>query len=283
MTRIYLHALGGGHGHLRRALGLSRALRARNAEVLVGVPADHPGRAALRSAGIPTLGLTRAAPRPTRARIGPRDAFVVDALPRGVVGELEDLDTGSCPRVLIRRLLRNPAGTEKYSRVIDVEPVEKGRGFGPVIAPSLQPAAAEVILVGGDPALDAFLRRLAARLHRAGVEASLHCRRRGLGGTSPLEPVGLRGARCVVGAAGYHLVHEARAVGVHHLALPRPRRFDDQHTRARAFARTPSSPEDLLRVLAEICSGHIEPRQPEPTRSFTELAEDLLSALESPR
>jgi hypothetical protein len=43
----------------------------------------------------------------------------------------------------------------------------------------------------------------------------------------------LPGVRLVLGNAGYHLVHEARAVGVARLFRARPRKFDDQAGRLR--------------------------------------------------
>ena len=38
----------------------------------------------------------------------------------------------------------------------------------------------------------------------------------------------LRGVRLVIGNAGYHLVHEARAAGAAGVFVARPRQYDDQ-------------------------------------------------------
>ncbi|HBQ10735.1 MAG TPA: hypothetical protein DEF51_05945, partial [Myxococcales bacterium] len=55
----------------------------------------------------------------------------------------------------------------------------------------------------------------------------------------------------IVGPAGFNLTYEARAAGLTHLAVPRPRRFDDQARRAEAVATRVRSPRHLLRLLQD--------------------------------
>lgn len=63
-----------------------------------------------------------------------------------------------------------------------------------------------------------------------------------------------RGAALVVGNAGYHLVHETRALGVPALFLARTRRYDDQQVRLAEHERT-SDWSDLRRRLSGVISA----------------------------
>ena len=79
--------------------------------------------------------------------------------------------------------------------------------------------------------------------------------------------------RVIVGPAGFNLTYEARAAGLTHLAVPRPRRFDDQARRAEAVATRVRSPRHLLRLLQD-------PPAPAPirVRSHDDLADVVLEA-----
>lgn len=279
--RIYVHALGGGHGHLIRARGLAGGLNARGHDVVVGVPADHPHRAALEDLPFELWPLSPSElGEEFRRRAECFELFVVDALPGGVLGELE----GWRPPgrfVLLERILSAPAPRERFDGVLELEP-EGGTG---VVEPSTAPAPAPVILVGGDDGLDGLFDRLGRALEARGVP---HARlgRRGLGAGDPseasLEPVPLGGAACVVGAAGYHLVHEARALGVPHFALPRRRRFDDQRRRAERFGCILArSPEALLEGVTRAARGALT-RTAVAARDYDQLAEELLGQDTSP-
>lgn len=205
------------------------------------------------------------------------DLFVVDTFPRGVGGELVELLEGwsACPRVLIARPLRREYAdrfrlTAFVRRHYDLvlTPGEPGRFADLPMAVDLPPflirdweelpareqalqrlqASEPVVLIAGNGSVaecrgwQEEARRLAQEwpgelppLRLAlppGVdEASQRCV-----WTFPLIDC-LPGVRVVVGNAGYHLVHEARAVGVAGLFRARARQYDEQGRRVREEER----------------------------------------------
>ncbi|MCB9753561.1 MAG: hypothetical protein H6713_26765 [Myxococcales bacterium] len=93
---------------------------------------------------------------------------------------------------------------------------------------------------------------------------------------APLDAGLLLGARVIVGAAGYNLTYEALALGRWHVALPRPRRFDDQRRRAQALALVPRSPIELERVVVRLARSAAPRESATVVREVDELAVALL-------
>ena len=122
--RWFIYALGGGFGHLTRALALARGALAdgHHVEILANSPLATPQTPASRwCAGITISKLDPRCDRPavTRcvhdvfARIEP-DVLIVDTFPRGLGGELaSELDRFRCPKVLVHRDL-NPRYVERF-------------------------------------------------------------------------------------------------------------------------------------------------------------------------
>jgi hypothetical protein len=65
----------------------------------------------------------------------------------------------------------------------------------------------------------------------------------------------LRAGALVVSGGGYSAWHEARALGVPALFLPRPRSWDDQHLRV-AGSDPPTTPEALEAAIERGLRGH---------------------------
>jgi hypothetical protein len=126
-----------------------------------------------------------------------------------------------------------------------------------------------------------LLVRLARRLAQKGYRAELALSGR-LGPPdappSPAWPIPMAvGApRVIVGAAGYNLVYEACAARAAHLAIPLPRRFDDQHRRARALCEVPPSPEALEARAIALLEGAPSTRRELIVRSHDELARHVV-------
>ena len=228
--------------------------------------------------------------------------LVVDAFPAGVVGELAELlPEFPCPRVLVCRHLKS--GTTPapevlrplFARVVAVEPpapdwAEPALAVGPVLIRDADellprdearrrlgvPGTAPVVLgVSSDePEWTAsFFGLLAKALARSCPEAVLRLASPYL--STGADPHGvdhypllelMPGVDVVVGPAGYNLYHEAQACGVPAIFLPRERRYDDQHWRARD-SRVADSPEALERLLAATVSE--APPEGRPGATYT--------------
>jgi hypothetical protein len=148
------------------------------------------------------------------------------------------------------------AGLDRVDAAFDLEPhlgwLAPSSGAKPVgpIARALErhTAACDVMLLGGDPALERFMRRLGARLRASGIAVAF----------APAAELVDRAARVMVGAAGFNLSYETVLSGVHHLAIPRPRPFDDQERRARAIAEVPPTPTALERRVRTLLADDRE-------------------------
>jgi hypothetical protein len=196
------------------------------------------------------------------------DELIVDCFPSGILGELEPLPAIARCTLLLR--LHRGAGcaafarqASRYHRVLDLEPHLKWRppeigatDFGPIIAKSSS-TEAQVVLVASDLAMEAYFGRLARRLQAHDIDVALGVDGwfRYRGDNRLVTPIPLRGARVVCGAAGFNLTYEAAAAGVHHLAVPRPRRYDDQFLRARQVAEVPRSPTKLEERIYAVLAG----------------------------
>lgn len=202
------------------------------------------------------------------------------------------------PSTLLARLVRHaatPAVLERmaaFGEIYDLEPalswLEPGLGaqaFGPVarVAPELDEHGPDVLVVASEPRLVPVLAKLARRLDHAGLRVWVSTvGALGAVGSAP-EPVPTLelakiAPRVVIGPAGYNLSYEALAAGVWHLALPLPRRWDDQRRRALAVAEVPASLEEL--ESRALTLARLDAPRPgrETVRPHAELASALLSA-----
>jgi len=212
------------------------------------------------------------------------DLLVVDSFPSGPAGELRGLSLP--PSILLARLHRdaNEAGYARdasvFERVLDLEPhldwlPLPAEPFGPVARaprPGADAPEVDALFVASEPELEGLFLRVAPSLGgRVCVARAAGLSTDG----SDAYPWLLDRVRprVIVGPAGFNLTYEARAAGLTHLAVPRPRRFDDQARRAEAVATRVRSPRHLLRLLQD-------PPAPAPirVRSHDDLADVVLEA-----
>jgi hypothetical protein len=280
-VRVLYHAVGGGLGHGMRALAVARQLARRvggRHRVVVNTPfADTLAEVARREAGVELLVATggRAEIEALlweQVRLFRPGLWVVDTLPRGVVGELIPLLEGwsGCPRVLVARPLK-PA----YVRDCGLEAWVR-RHYDLVLVPGERGPLSEMegaavlppFMIRDRDELPAREQALALVQSRepvvliAGTGHEAECREwcavaSRLARTWPADAPPLRLAlprgvavetavirycplieclpavRLLIGSAGYHLVHEARFARVAGLFRPRQRQYDDQAGRLR--------------------------------------------------
>lgn len=160
----------------------------------------------------------------------------------------------------------------------------------------------DVLMVSSmsDPVLDQFLRRLAERLRRAGLSTTCiipdqpmsseranplahshshsHSHAASLVQSTSFRYASIQRAHVVVGAAGYNLTYECARAGTWHVSVPRPRRLDDQHLRARAMAITSSSPRTLEDNVRALIERGVRRTRHLTVHSCTALAQHLLDA-----
>jgi hypothetical protein len=280
---VVVYALGGGRGHGARGGGLAAALEGRGVATRLLVPERLVGMCQRLAPRAEIVGLARpASPRALAAALPLEDAaaLVVDTFPEGL---LEELASVRLPRFGLLRLRRDVGGTrflrglEACEAAVDLEPqlewIDDARvtPLSPVARSVVSPGECDgsVCLLGGqDAALERLMSRLGQRLAACGVPVRRH-----LGGDEPLWFS--RRPRVVVGAAGYNLTYELARAGIHHLAIVRPRPFDEQARRARAMAFCPNSPEALERAILERVLDS-EPRQASAVVGHEALAAWLL-------
>lgn len=263
LWRIY--ALGGGLGHLTRAVALARRARGHDIEILT----SSPFAAAVEVEGVQVRRFgTDVDPREVADAVGsPCDVLVVDTFPRGLGGELAPLlDAIAAPKVLIHRDL-DPryvrdvgiaAWVERYDLVLvpgeDAPFASSPRAEWTAPWLSVAPDAllsrreaqrrlgvegpTVAVLASGRPAEIAFFADVAERL-RAVVDASVlllspirrvdHPEARVVWPFLPL----VHGVDVIVGAGGYNTVHEARATRTPFVGVAMDRKYDQQHARLR--------------------------------------------------
>ncbi len=291
-----MYALGGGFGHAVRAGRLARELARQGTRVRV---LTAEGRGAELS-GVDHSEIEKpGSPEELRHRIDDEierfgaTRLVVDALCHGVLGELAGPALG-IPRTLLLRLHTQPGDLSTYDAIVDLEPnlqwLPKGipavacGPLAPVPDPESDPLV-DALLVAPDEQSARFFAKLGRRLDARGLRVTLAS-----GGEiahlgeepAPAFPLVLGEVlpRVVVGGAGYNLTYEALAHGVPHIAIPRPRRFDDQLRRARAVAEVCDDPLALEARIVEIVSGQVT-RARGRMRSYADLAALVLG--EEPR
>lgn len=313
-----VYALGGGLGHLTRALALAR--QATSIGVAIRVVTNSPFASQLIAASRDFIGdQTQFDVLPStieasecRERIvgwlqqHPHDLLFVDTFPRGLAGELADvIASQEQPKCLILRDL-NPRYVARfqleryaarYDRIfVAGEPTSlKGIPSLSITDPWLICDADEllprrearrrlrvapsddrpvIVVVGtGRPGEVSEMSEVARRIKATWSTALVRFASvQSLAGHAradevrdwPLFRLHL-GIDLLVGAGGYHTVHEARASGTPLLGLARPRMYDRQNKRLREREFAPDLDGLMLRVgdwLATRRSRGLEPRTP---------------------
>jgi hypothetical protein len=294
---VLYYALGGGLGHLTRALAVRRAwartvglpfviltnCRAPLPEpaVVLDLSGDEPDPAGL--ARLVEALLAELAPQ----------VLVVDAFPAGVLGELPAvLARAACARVALLRLLRPewverwrlPALLPRFDLRLALEAGAPDPAAERVAAPLIRdaadllpPEAARAALgcvlgrpvvcavAGGMSAGEVGLLRLTQRLgEELGAQVRLVSPAPRFDGSwvchYPLLEW-LAGVDLLVGGAGFNLVHEARATGTPAIWAPQRRLYDDQALRVTGerFARSPAEFDALLRQAVAEARGPVPP------------------------
>ncbi len=264
-----VYAMGGGWGHLTRAVALARAAQVgRGIRVLTNSP--YTRIVAAKLPDLDMVALDPAAPvNATRARVLSELArcrpthLIVDTFPRGLGGELAAvLPKLEARRILLHRDL-NPRYVAKaslrqfvaehYDRIL-VPGEGEGRQFGDLPAatqtypwlvrsarelPPREPAATRYVLVcaGGNREEQSWYGAVTDRLLAAG--APVRCVAPELPPGCPLEcwvPYWpaidlLAGASVVVGGGGYNTVHECQSWNLPLVAKAWPRKYDRQQRR----------------------------------------------------
>jgi len=266
-----IYALGGGWGHMTRAVALARAARVRHSvRILTNSPDARYVQCAMPELDIVALDASLSTPD-TRAQAvrciadaQPR-CLIVDTFPRGLGGELARLLHSIASRkVLVHRDL-NPeyvveaglrAFVESAYDLILVPGEGEGEAFGSLPRAALtnawlirdpQPAAESpkgvLVCASGRGDEAAWYGEVVVQLLGSGRQ--IRC-------VAPSCPPGcprelwaeywpaaelLPSAEIVVGGAGYNTVHECRAFGIPLIAKPWPRLYDRQLERAERAAK----------------------------------------------
>lgn len=266
---VVIYALGGGNGHFVRGSALGQSFAARGAKVTLLLPdrfaeseprpaTDVVTRQYFPETDVHELQALLEAQLCKR----PPTYFVVDAFPAGLLGELSRVQVPRQTRtVWLRRLLqKEPRKLPPYlDAVVNIEPgltrqtLAREVRLGPVIklretsamTGSAPEGPCDVLLLPTRRTRP-LLRRLGSRLRRSGVRVAVpQCMGESVAASGAALAGDFLRAKVVVGPAGYHLTYELQLAGVHHIALPEPKRFDDQRKRAERYAEVPSSPDEL--------------------------------------
>jgi hypothetical protein len=298
--RFLIYALGGGSGHAVRGALLGAALAELGYGSRVLVP-EGRGELVRSLGGEPFQ--CRATTSPVELRRSLEQSIlehaatdlVVDTFPEGLLGELD----GDPPCVRMQLVLRARRDRQsprflralgRYRRAYDLEPhlgwlcapdADRVSAFGPV-ARRLKRETTEhdVLLVAGEPTFEPFFERLARRLEACGYRAaSARPGEFASAGRHRLEPLlgtEALSTRVVVGPAGFNLTYELAALGVWHVAIARPRRYDDQALRAGRVAVACRSPEAVERRVLQLLASRAARPSGQRVRAAEELAERLV-------
>lgn len=264
MNRASLvYALGGGAGHLTRAIAYARRRLAGNAVTILyteGAPVLWDPPADCRVVAI----RRDATPAEVRALVvaelqGGATELVVDTFPGGLGGELDDETLALAQATTLLRRYVKPLSYPDYEALAvrydviavpydrdrdewsaDDAPPFRGRTehVGVLLRPlEIGPGRAAPLAVVGDASeLGSVMRRSLP------CETVFAC-----GVLSCLPP-----ARAYLAtAAGYNTTYELAALGVPFGVTPREKRFDDQFRRADLLGRGVYEPRDVARLLEE--------------------------------
>ena len=262
-----LYGLGGGLGHVVRSCRLARALAETGAQAIVLLPEEKAWVAATE--GVECLSFERTGNAASLRgainaylRASAATDLIVDVRARGVLGELVPLPREVKTTLLLRAYRRDRvadlmASLGAYDRVIDMESnldwlhdprVEPGLPLG---VQTTGMCHVDALLVdGGEASVGQFLDRVASRIESAGFHAE-----RASAEPASYPALSAWKPRLVIGPAGYQLTYECAAARVWHLAIPRPRAFDDQRARANVVAEAPHDPPALEKRAIALLRG----------------------------
>jgi hypothetical protein len=262
--RTLVYALGGGAGHLTRALVLGRSLAARGPVVILaraGAPVlvdVHDDVAIERVDPATPFAEVRATLAGALTREGPC-SLVVDTFPGGLGRELDDAVLAlAATTTLVARYVKRDAypNYDALAARFDaiVSPYDAGasewidedppglRADGHALGVLVRPLAIDT----GTPApiavlgpLDALTPAMRARLPRDTRFAQ-----------GPLDTLPCARAYLATGA-GYHTSYELARLGRPFGLVPRERRYDDQFRRAALLDRAIVNADDVSRLIEE--------------------------------
>lgn len=229
--KVLWYALGGGRGHATRSRTLAGWLPpGSDAHFLL------PERLRAWSQGLQAhfLGPDSLAEQVAERLDSLRpDLFLVDTFPRGVLGELAEVEF-PCPAWLVARWLKPAYGAhpevlralDRYELVLGAELTvwEKSYDIGPVVAPPAPiRAPGEILWLGSGP--EKAQHELRQLLSQAVVAAP------DLGQERHDVAELLAGASLVISAGGYNAYHEIVQAGTPTIFWPQERRYDQQSLR----------------------------------------------------
>ena len=230
--RVLYYALGGGRGHATRSRTLAGWFPV-GSEIHFVLPARLAAWSQGLQAHLVEPGQLAQQVEQLLCRLRP-DLLVVDTFPRGLLGELAEVDF-ACPAWLVARWLKPAyaartdvmAALERYEKILCVEltPWERGLEIGPVVSPPASPAGpVEPLWLGSGPLPEQ------QELHNFLLgRATLVAPQLGLA----RDDVGqlLAAAPLVISAGGYNAYHEIVQAGTPVIFWPQERLYDDQAVR----------------------------------------------------
>ncbi|MBT9585850.1 hypothetical protein IV102_21085 [bacterium] len=231
--RVLYYALGGGRGHATRSRLLSQWFPpGTNIHFILPQRLQSWSRGlqvhlvSPSSLGVQVAHLLR--------KLRP-DLLVVDTFPRGVLGELAELDF-PCPAWLVARWLKLSYALRpevvtalgRYHKILQCEltPWEQGCQIGPVVATPPQPQGKRKILWLGSGPLETQCL-LSQALPSEAVMAAPD-----LGQSRQDVAQLLASASLVISASGYNAYHEIVQAGTPAIFWPQARLYDEQNLRA---------------------------------------------------
>lgn len=246
------YALGGGSGHLVRALLLAETTTSAVVFHTHGARAPLPPSPHVARVAVPASWAPIEVAEAIAARAADHDVLVTDTFAGGLDGELTAGLRGRFRRrILVRRYVRPGAyrydaeATRYDERWLPYarERCEWGRIEGDHVGPIVR----RLDLSGGP---GHRLVVIGARSDAA-RDVAMQLRTRGLPSDAtwvdgPFSSLP-RASKYLGLGAGYNLVHELAAMGVDFRVIPRERRYDDQHRRAGMFGVGVVTAEEVSR------------------------------------
>ncbi len=253
---LLIYALGGGWGHLTRAVAVAQACQGATVRILTNsLYAEHVRRAE------PSLDIRSVSTREevlAEIELAAPECLIVDTFPRGIVGELVDY---SGVRVLVQRELTpeyiaaadlQTFISAHYALVLTPGDVISGLQEPPWLVHSPGKLSAEqarkvlkvegrciVVCAAGNPDEQAWYGAVTSLVGEQARCVAPECPP----GCPPERWVQYWpamdlyvAADAVVGGAGYNTIHECLACGVPLVAKPWPRKYDRQLLRAQRAA-----------------------------------------------
>jgi predicted glycosyltransferase len=317
-----IYALGGGWGHLTRAVSLARvALTQHRVRILTNSPYADRVRKALPELELialdPSLDVATARRETIRhIEAAPPECLIVDTFPRGLGGELAGLlQSLAATKVLVHRDL-NPryvtqAGLREFVRSTYDLVLIPGQGEGsaftdlpaavitkpwlivdPPAASTLGQQPRVVVCASGHACELAWYGSVVAELRALDPRVNVRC-------VAPTCPPGCpeecwmehwpaadlyAAAHAVIGGAGYNTIYECAACQVPLIARPWPRKYDRQWLRARRAAT--NGRVTIVKTPKEAAQAALDQiRRPQPRRFVVEIqngARDAAALISSP-